>query len=202
MSLDTLLDRADIWRGDHSSHAVQKAMPTGFASLDEKLPGGGWPVGALTEILLPQEGIGELRLVMPALAQLSHEKRWVAWIAPPHIPYAPALAAYGIDLSRTLIVRPRATTDGFWAVEQALRSGTCAAVLAWPAGGDWQTLRRLQLAAEAGQSWGVLFRDERTAMHSSPAAARLYLEPLPGGIEVHVLKRRGSWATGPVVLNL
>ncbi len=199
MSLDSLLERADIWRGDRLPATA--GIPTGFAALDEKLPGGGWPVGALTEILLPFPGIGELQLIMPALARLSRKKRWTAWIAPPYIPYAPALAACGVDLSRTLIVRPRATTDGFWAIEQALRSGTCAAVLAWPVGGDRQMWRRLQLAAEAGQSWGVLFRREQD-MEPAPVALRLQLEPLPGGIEVHILKRRGGWAAGPVVLNL
>lgn len=198
MSLDSLLQRADIWRGDRLPATV--GVPTGFHALDQKLPGGGWPVGALTEILLPSPGIGELRLVMPALARLSRRNRWSAWIAPPYIPYAPALVACGVDLSRTLIVRPRATTDGFWALEQALRSGTCAAVLAWPAGGDRQMWRRLQLAAEAGQSTGLIFRREATA-EPAPVALRLQLAPLPGGLEVHILKRRGGFAAGPIVLN-
>ena len=118
-NLDALLERADVWRGNHFPPSV--GIPTGFAALDDKLPGGGWPVGALTEILVPALGIGELRLVMPALARLSHKKRWMAWIAPPHIPYAPALTACGIDLSRTLIVRPRAHST---VVPGPLRTGT------------------------------------------------------------------------------
>jgi cell division inhibitor SulA/protein ImuA len=133
-----------------------------------------------------------MSLLMPALAALSREARWLAWVAPPFIPYAPALSNRGVELSRILLVRPRRGTDIPWAIEQALRSGTCGAVLAWPDRLDHRGLRRLQLAAESGKSWGVLFRDVQAAEEASPAALRLLLEPLPDGIGVRVLKRRGG----------
>jgi len=202
MSIDTLLHRADIWRGDQTPSAVYAGVPTGFEKLDELFPGRGWPLGALTEIMSAHRGIGELSLVMPALARLSQEPRWIAWIAPPYIPYAPALAAMGVDPSRVLWIHPRANQDTLWALEQALRSGTCGAVLAWPAGLDGRALRRLQLAAEVGQSLGLLFCAPEMAKQSSPAALRLELTPSQNGLNVQVLKRRGGWAAGPVHLNM
>ncbi|HHZ88243.1 MAG TPA: translesion DNA synthesis-associated protein ImuA [Chromatiaceae bacterium] len=203
MSVDTLLQRADIWRGGQTSSTAYAGVGTGFAELDEVFPGGGWPLGALTEIFTQHRGIGELSLLMPALARLSQEEpRWIAWIAPPYIPYAPALLAHGVDLSRVLWVHPRAAQDSLWALEQALRSGTCSAVLAWPEGLDSRSLRRLQLAAEVGQSLGLLFCAEHMAEQSSPAALRLQLSPALGGVDVTVLKRRGGWATGPVHVPL
>lgn len=198
MNLDTLLNRADLWRGGDVPPPLRHNIPTGFAALDAVLLDGGWPVGTITEILTAREGIGAMRLVLPALARLSQSKRWLAWVAPPHIPYAPALAAGGIDLSRVLLVHPRTAHDNLWAVEQALRAGTCGAVLAWLGGVDPKILRRLQLAAEAGQSWGLLFRPDWTAQQASPAALRLRLEPTAHGLAVHILKRRGGWATGPL----
>ncbi len=201
-NLHELLQRTDIWRASQQLADDNPAIPTGFAALDAHLPGGGWSNGALTEILLPHEGIGELRLFMPALARLSHEGCWLAWVAPPYIPYAPALAACGINLSRVLLIHPKARNDGLWAVEQALRSGTCGAVLAWPTAGDFPTQRRLQLAAEAGNAVGILFRAESTATPTSYATIRLRLEAAPGGIIVHVLKRRGGRPAGPLFLNL
>jgi len=201
MNLDHLLQRADLWRGGAAPPSVA-SIPTGFSALDTLFPGGGWPKGALTEILVPREGIGALSLVLPTLARLSREKRWLAWVAPPYLPYAPALAAAGIDLSRVLLVHPRVGSDGLWAVEQTLRSGTCGAVLAWLETGDMRTLRRLQLAAEAGRCWGLLFRPERLYTQASPAALRIKLEPEPEGLAVHILKRRGGWATGPVHVKL
>ncbi len=113
--------------------------------------------GALTEIRTHQVGNRALALVLPALARLSQERRWLAWIAPPDIPAGPLLAAAGVDLSRVLVVHPRACTDGLRAVEQALRAGTCGAVLAWLTRADDETLHRLRSAAEDGHSWGVMF---------------------------------------------
>src|SRR5689334_22672759 len=94
-SVATVLQNPAIWRGGDCAPAVA-TVATGFAALDEVLPGGGWPSDALTEILLAREGIGELRLAFPALARLQTERREVVWIAPPYVPYAPALAAAGI----------------------------------------------------------------------------------------------------------
>ncbi len=202
MNLDQLLQRADIWRAGQTPAADGHNIPTGFSALDTALPGGGWPLGTLTEIISSQEGIGISRIVMPALAQLSRTKRWLAWVAPPHLPYAPTLAAAGIDLSRVLLVHPRTEGDGLWAVEQALRSGTCGAVLAWLAGTNNKTLRRLQLAAETGRCWGLLFRPQWTADQSSPASLRLRVQANPHGVAVDILKRRGGWAMGPLHLEL
>ena len=201
MNLDTLLQRPDVWRGGQVSAAV-KAVPSGFAELDAQLPGGGWPQGALTELIMPRQGIGALRLLMPALAQLSQDDRWICWVAPPHIPYAPALVSAGIDLSRVLLVHPKARQDGLWALEQSLRSGNCSAVLAWPTLEDNVILRRLQLAAEAGDALGFLFRSQHYVQRPSPAALRLQLEPEIGGsLSVSILKRRGGRAAGTVYLD-
>ena len=201
MNLDTLLQRPDVWRGGGQVSAAVKAVPSGFAELDA-LTGGGWPQGALTELIMPRQGIGALRLLMPALAQLSQDDRWICWVAPPHIPYAPALVSAGIDLSRVLLVHPKARQDGLWALEQSLRSGNCSAVLAWPTLEDNVILRRLQLAAEAGDALGFLFRSQRYVRRPSPAALRLQLEPEIGGsLSVSILKRRGGRATGTVYLD-
>lgn len=192
VALNELLRRPGIWRGGEQARQTGlDHVATGFQALDQALPGHGWPLGALTEILHPQPGMGELRLLMPALSRLSHQGRWIAWIAPPYLPYAPALAAWGLALDRLLLVHPEAS-DALWAVEQALRSGTCGAVLASPTKADPKALRRLQLAAEAGQSWGVLFRPIEAAEQASPAALRLLLAARGGRTAVRLLKCRGG----------
>src|SRR5882672_11638222 len=110
LSFSALLDRPDIWRGD-SLNRVGASVSSGFPGLDAELPGGGWPAGALTEILSAHEGIGELRLLGPALAGLSQRGLRLAWIAPPHLPYAPALAAAGIDIANLVIVRTASSKE-------------------------------------------------------------------------------------------
>lgn len=200
-ALEAVLRHSAIWRGDRCTPLSEDTIATGFPALDAALPGGGWPRGVLTEILPEQEGIGELRLLMPALARLADEAGRQAWIAPPHIPYAPALAAAGVQLDQMLVVNPHSPGDAWWAAEQALRSGACGAVLAWLSSPDERRLRRLQLAAEEGRGWGVLFRPGRAAQERSPAALRLRLEAASNGLAVHILKRRGSVLDKPVVLD-
>ncbi|MGC2456393.1 MAG: translesion DNA synthesis-associated protein ImuA [Gallionellaceae bacterium] len=201
-SLDSVLQHPGIWRGNQLAQTGEDVLPTGFAELDELLPGGGWPRGALTEILAGREGIGELRLLLPALARVSEQSRWQAWVAPPHLPYAPALAAAGVKLKQLLVAKPQSAADAWWTAEQALRSGSCSAVLAWLRMPDERRMRRLQLGAESGRAWGVLFRSASAAQERSPAALRLRLEATADGLAVHILKRRGGHVSKPVVVNL
>lgn len=201
-SLESVLRHPGIWRGSQRAQTVEAVLPTGFAALDAVLPGGGWPRGALTELLIRRQGIGELRLLTPALARLSEEEGWLAWVAPPYVPYAAALAAAGIDLSRVLVAKPASEADAWWTAEQALRSGACGALLAWLRAADEHRMRRLQLAAETGRTWGVLFRHARAAQERSPAALRLLLEPAGEGLAVHVLKRRGGPVSRPLLVPL
>jgi hypothetical protein len=194
MNLTSLIrQRADLWRGGEISPTARPGTATGFQVLDETLAGGGWPRGAVTEILSSGEGVGAMDLLLPALARLSGEGRWIVLVAPPLVPYAPAFAARGVEPSRILLVQPQEGRDGLWALEQALRSGTCSAVLGWPRKLNPAVLRRLQLAAEEGESSGFLFRPAGVEKESSPAALRLQVRSTAKGIELDILKRRGGW---------
>ena len=199
--IDHLLHHPGIWRAGDASAPPGNTFPSGFPALDGMLPGGGWPRGAVTEIRTADEGIGELGLLVPVLAQLTGTGRRVVWIAPPHVPHAPALADRGVDVSRLLLVRGVETRDSLWAAEQALRTPACGAVLLWEGAGRFSVriLRRLQLAAKAGGGFGVVFR--RPQAGASPAALRLGLEPQPPGLAVTLLKCRGGMPGRRVVLG-
>jgi len=176
MNLDYSLQYAQTSRTDRLSSQTG-VVSSGFDELDAELPGGGWPRGALIEILTAEQDIAALRVLMPALSRLSQdEERWICWVAPPWIPCASTLLDLDIDLSRVLLVHPKAQQDGLCAVEQSLRSGTCSAVLAWPMIDDSAVLRRLQQAAEAGNALGFLFRPRQLAERSTPAALRFQLQ--------------------------
>jgi hypothetical protein len=198
-ALEDILQKHPIWRGGALGHAPP-ALPTGFGALDRELPGGGWPPGALTELFARREGIGELELVLPALAALSWAGKRVVWLAPPHLPYAPALAAAGVDLARLAVVRAPGRRDALWAAEQVLRAASCHAVVAWLPSARYEELRRLAVAAEASRAWAALFRPPGCAQGASPAALRLLLEPASTGISVRILKRRGAASAAALVL--
>jgi protein ImuA len=175
-------------------HGLTKTAPSGFAQLDASLPGGGWPMGAIAELLLEVLGIGELSLLMPALTQLAQAGRYIAWIAPPYLPYAPALVQRNLPLERMLIVQTGGAQESLWAAEQALRCPAIGAVLSWPPEIADKNVRRLQLAAEAGGSLGILYRGAEAARQHSPAALRLRLHATDDGLDVSIHKCRGGRA--------
>lgn len=189
VALETLLAAQSLWRAGRAATIAAEGESTGHASLDALLPQGGWPCRALTELLLPVDGVGELQLLFPTLARMTHAGGTVVLVAPPYIPYAPAWQTAGVDLTHLEIVeaQPR---DALWAFEQCLRSGACAAVLGWPRQADAQSLRRLQVAADSGDCLGFAFRDRKHLANPSPAALRL--EQSDGAW--HVRKCRGGQA--------
>ena len=192
-ALAELLRHPALWRG--ADAGAPETLPTGFRALDARLPGGGWPLFTLVELLVPAAGVGEIRLLLPALRSLTAagtEPRWVAWLAPPHLPYAPALADAGLDPARMLVIRPRAGVDRLWAMEQALRSGACAAVLGWTGEARDPILRRLKLAAEEGRTPAFLLRPSIHRNEHSPAALRIALAAREYGLDVEILKSRGG----------
>ena len=200
-ALTRLLAHPAIWRGDDCA-PEPASVGSGYGQLDAVLPGGGWPRAALTEIMLEREGIGELRLTLPALARLQAEGRSIVWIAPPYRPYAPALAAAGLDPGRMIVVRGSTRSEALWAYEQALRAPECGAAFAWTNAHDERLLRRLQVAAREGRTWGVLWRRPGQRACATAAPLRLALAPAQGRLAVQVQKRRGAELSRPILLDL
>lgn len=200
-TFNTPVHHPAVWRGAECAQVSVPSVPTGFAELDVLLPGAGWPTETLTEIHVERPGIGEMMLLVPALARLSRSERWLAFIAPPYLPYGPALASHGIRLSQFMLIRAQTAELQLWSGEQALRSGSCGAVLLWLDRVPERALRRLQLAAEGSGAFVMLFRSAR-APACSLAALRLYLSKADGRTIVRILKRRGGSVPAPVALDL
>jgi hypothetical protein len=197
-ALDELLDSTpQLWKGRRFSQG-QSVLPTGHARLDARLPGGGWPLGAVTELVCGNPGLGELSLLFPALAALGEQGQWIILVDPPWIPYPASLHAHGLRLEQLLLARTRNESDSLWACEQALSCSRGGAVLAWPRRVTFPRLRRLQLAAEAHAKLAWLFRPESALGEASPAALRLQLEAADHrGTRVRVVKCRGKRPTDP-----
>ncbi|HEY5762455.1 MAG TPA: SOS cell division inhibitor [Rhodocyclaceae bacterium] len=218
ITLDALLHRADLWRGAQLAGSTAATIASGFAVLDAELPGGGWPAGALVE-LMPgsaatyasqrdparagaMRGNGALSLLLPAIARLTRAGRWVALIAPPLPLHAPALLQHGIDLAHLLHVATADAQERNWASERCLRSGAVAATIVWPGMLSFTARKRLQLAAEAGGGSGFLMLPAAAADQSSPAPLRLTITAQASGAALHILKRRGPRCDRPIVLPL
>jgi len=232
-----LLQAADIgaipnlWRGGDWIQADSRTDCTscGYEDLDRELPGHGWPHGQLVELLADHAGIGELSLLLPALAAVTRTGRTCVWVLPCQedpaaamrlppgsmepgaanraLPYAPALAEAGIDLARNIFVKPLTARESGWALEQSLRATHLGALLGWlPEGAgadaDFRSLRRLHLLAQRQRALVFVMRGTRHAHAPSPAALRLHLSQQDGRLQLRLLKRRGRPLLEPVALQV
>ena len=192
---------------DHALPQTEASgIRSGFAALDAAFFHQGWPRAGLTELLCDACGIGEFRLLAPALTALcGNEERSIALVVPPFVPYPPALEAMGVDLAKMLLIRPGDQREALWAMEQTLQTGACSAVLGWLAEASlgFANLRRLLLAARQGEAWGILFRPTRALENASAAELRLRLSPgADSRLQVNIVKRRGGWPLSGIELDL
>jgi protein ImuA len=189
-----------LWRASQLAHAAARCVDTGHVSLTTQLPGGGWPTGGQIDLLTQQPGIGEIRLLAPALRLVA--RRRILLISPPHQPQVLAFASLGIAPDKLIWLTPTTSADALWAAEQVLRSGSCGAVLFWNTHARSKSMRRLNLAAQAGESLFFMLRPLAAAQDASPAQLRLALRPAANGIQITFVKRRGPQRDEPLVVPL
>ena len=189
-----------VWRADALARPAAAVLATGHTLLDAQLPGGGWPVGALVEILQAQSGQNEWRLLLPALARAPAGP--VVLVGAPHMPFGPGLSAQGLATERLLWVTAAQPAPRMWACEQALRCADVAAVLAWLPQARADQLRRLQMAASEHARLLFVMRPARARAESSPAVLRVLVagQPDTDALHIDILKRRGPPVVQPLVM--
>ncbi len=197
-SLPSALSGA-VWRAGQMASTRSPVTSSGHAALDAELPDHGWPRRGLIELLLPQSGIGELRLLRPALQALAGQR--IALLQPPYQPQIAAWCEWGLPPEQLLWIRTQRHADLLWSAEQILRNGSCGALLLWQGALRTEALRRLQLAAQASDMLCWLLRPLSFADEPSPAPLRLALYPTPGGVQLDLLKRRGPQCAAPIRLR-
>jgi hypothetical protein len=218
VSLLQTMGGTPIWCAEEvAAQAIDSStISSTFTQLDKELPGQGWPRGQLVELLMSHAGIGELSLLAPALAQLAHSGRTNVWIMPCEsgrashahlVPYAPGLAAAGVDLAHTIFVKPSTPSEGLWAFEKALRAEHLGAVLGWVSvsqrsENDFKALQRLHVLAQRNLALAFVFRETLDASAPSPAALRLQLSGSGAHLRIDLLKRRGRPLLDPIFVPL
>lgn len=206
--IDTLIDsNPSLWRGCDMAGQGDHGHSTGFSQLDNILPGRGWPQRGLLEVITPHWGMGELQLLIPLMRSVVEQGKWILWVSPPYLLYAPALIQAGINTDQVLLVKQDTSCkDALWSMEKALQTENCGLVLAWQ---NWlpnKVLRRLQLAADVGNTMGVLFKHHDS--EHSPSLMRLKIEDSPSNeghsndSEVTLIKARGNFRPLTTRVNL
>ena len=190
-----------VWRASQQPVPPARLCQTQHAPLDRWLPGGGWPLGSLIEILTQARGSGELALVAPALAGLTTQ-RPIVLLNPPGMPNALAWQQWNVASQRLWWIHPKCLSDTWWSAETVLRSQAFAALLAWVDPIDDQALRRLHASVQDTNTLTFLFRPSACATQFSPCPLRLALTPTTTGLSVEILKSKGKKPAEPMVLTL
>ncbi|WP_334119839.1 translesion DNA synthesis-associated protein ImuA [Limnobacter sp.] len=207
----SLFDLANIhpgvWRAHQLGSDNSARIPSGFSSLDQQLPGGGWPTRNLIELLLKHHGIGELRFLMPVLRRLSLEQKKLVLIGAPLLPLTPVFEQFGVALDQVHLIQTDKPQDRLWAIEQVLQSDSFGALFMWLPEEktlcSHTVLRRLQYQATRSQGLSFVFRPIRAQMQPSPASLRLCLTAQsPNSLRVHLIKRRGPVLEQPLLIDL
>lgn len=200
--IKNLLQNQAIWQAS-DKQKVRPVASTGYSQLDKQLHYSGWPQGCLSELLLSNNGIGEIRLLSPLIASLNRQAGYIGWINPPYLPYAPALAAQGLQLDKMLLIRTTSLQDTIWSAQQAMASKACAAVLVWLPKKQLTTeIRKLSLATKAGNCWGFIIRDHHLQQQASSAALRLVMQTQSNKQQLEIIKQPGGWSGQKISLNL
>ena len=206
IKLNSNCETAAIWRLNDAHNLASQTKPklnTGFEELNQLLTLHGWPLNGINELNLEHHGIGELRLLIPALQKFKTQN--ILLIAPPFLPFAPALAKYGFQTERWLVAQTNSIQDRLWAAEQALLSDSCAAVLCWTNHHklNHKALRRLQLASKKSKAWFVLLRDQSCLQSPSTASLRLHLKTnVCGKLQIKLIKQNSGLAGQSCTLSL
>ena len=190
----------DVWRASQLARDQGATVNSGFIALNRELPGGGWPLGQLIEILIAEAGIAEFKLLLPSLKHLG--KRPIALLAPPHIPYACAYQGDASEPLPLLWIAGKKHSDQLWSAEQILKNGSCGALLLWQTQIKTEVLRRLHLMAQKSQTLFFVIRPLNAAQSPSPAILRIALTPKASGLQIDILKRRGAANETPLFLYI
>lgn len=191
-----------VWRGSElGSEKKEEVVETGFAALNAELPGGGWPVRSLIEILQPQPSLCEWRLLGPSLRRVVQAGGQIVLVSPPKPPHLPGLLQHGLTAKQLIWLDAQLPAERLWATEQLIKANPSGAILAWLAQARNEQLRRLQVCAQSCEALVFLFRPAVGQFDASPAPLRVLADlGADWHLKVQVLKRRGPLQSRP--LNL
>jgi protein ImuA len=194
--------QAAIWRGTELGSPVSTVLSSGFAALDNELPGAGWPCHSLTEILQPQPTVAEWRLLAPAMRRVVAADGNIVVVGPPKSPHLPGLKYAGLDERHLVWIQAESPAERLWVTEQLVKSNAAGLLVSWLPQARHEQIRRLQVCAQACDGPVFLCRPAAAVHEASAAPLRIQLRfGLDWELHVHLLKRKGPTHEGDIVLS-
>ncbi len=183
----------------------------GLGPMNAAFSGGVFPTGAVHEFISPTEGCAAAAngFISGLLRTPMQKGGACLWISGRHRLFPPSLKLFGIEPHRVIFIDAIREKDVLWVMEQALKCGALAAVVAELRDVSFAQSRRLQLAVEESRVTGFVHRCLPHTENTLACVSRWKVSPLPslpdGGLpgvgfprwEVELVKirngRPGRW---------
>lgn len=193
--------QAAVWRASELGRAHAPVAASGWAALDAELPGGGWPLQSLIEVLAAQPSVLEWRLLAPALRKVVAAGSQVVVVGPPRHPHLPGLLHEGLDDRKLVWIQAAPPAERLWVTEQLIKSSAAGAIVAWLPHARQEQIRRLQVSAQSCEGLVFLCRPEFARHEASAAPLRVHAGVgLDWELKIDILKRRGPVHDSTLVL--
>ncbi|WP_207458985.1 hypothetical protein [Azospirillum sp. SYSU D00513] len=178
--------RAQVRRLENGGKEGKGTFGLGVRDIDRTLPDGGLPLGCLHELggtdpVHRGAAAGFAAALLAGIAACQGKS--VLWIVGDRGLHAAGLAAFGLTPDRLIAARARRASDALWAMEEALRCPSLAAVAGEVEAGDLTASRRLHLAAESAGTTAILLLPGTPRRGVSAAMTRWTVTPLPSANE-------------------
>lgn len=191
-----------MWRGSDLGTSRELCLSSGWHTLDRELPGEGWPTRCATEILTPQPGTCEWRLLGPVLRAVTAKGGQVVVVGPPRLPHLPGLHHEGLSEHQFVWIQAETPAERLWVTEQLVKANAAGAVLAWLPQARQEQIRRLQVCAQGCEGPVFLFRHQSARHEASAAPLRLHATVgMDWQLHVEIFKRRGPACEGVITLE-
>lgn len=165
--------------------AGARKIDFGLGMMNASFPNDTFPTGAVHEFISndPESAAATTGFMAGLLGKLMGEYGICLWIGIRPIVFAAALKAFGVEPHRVIFIDLSKEKDVIWAVEEALKCESLAAVVGELREITFTESRRLQLAVEQSRVTGFLHRCNPRAVNTLACVSRWQVTPVPSRLE-------------------
>lgn len=157
----------------------------GLGAMNEAFPNRTFPTAAVHEFIStnPETAAATTGFIAGLLGKLMDESGICIWIGIKPIVFPAALKIFGIAPHQVIFLDLKNEKDVIWAMEEALKCESLAAVVGELREVSFTESRRLQLAVEQSRITGFLHRSNPRAVNTLACVSRWQITPIPSRLE-------------------
>jgi protein ImuA len=165
--------------------AGRQRIDFGLGIMERAFPNDTFPTGAVHEFIStnPETAAATTGFMAGLLGKLMGEYGICVWIGIKPMVFPGALKIFGVEPHRVIFMDLKNEKDAIWAMEEALKCESLAAVVGEIREMSFTASRRLQLAVEHSRVTGFLHRSNPRTVNTLACLSRWEITPMPSQLE-------------------